>query len=181
MKKTLLILIILFTNIFSQDILITMKGTEYKGEFISKTDNSISFKAVGMLNAQKIHIKTIERLILADGTVVIDYGYFIEDGESLVVMSDKRKELLRQYRSETINSEDGESLKDRKKISLSTIGGSLIGLSGVLMYSTNQVKKPDSDATPEEQEEYLDKQKSNFDLSYLLLTVGGILIAIDNS
>jgi hypothetical protein len=131
-----------------------MKGTEYKGEFISKTDNSISFKAVGMLNAQKIHIKTIERLILADGTVVIDYGYFIEEGESL---------------------------KDRKKISLSTIGGSLIGLSGVLMYSTNQVKKPDSDATPEEQEEYLDKQKSNFDLSYLLLTVGGILIAIDNS
>tara|TARA_Y100000031_G_scaffold46261_1_gene52891 strand:- start:230 stop:622 length:393 start_codon:yes stop_codon:yes gene_type:complete len=130
-----------------------MKGTEYKGEFISKTDNSISFKAVGMLNAQKIHIKTIERLILADGTVVIDYGYFIEEGESL---------------------------KDRKKISLSTIGGSLIGLSGVLMYSTNQ-KTLNSDATPEEQEEYLDKQKSNFDLSYLLLTVGGILIAIDNS
>jgi len=153
MKKTLLILIILFTNIFSQDILITMKGTEYKGEFISKTDNSISFKAVGMLNAQKIHIKTIERLILADGTVVIDYGYFIEEGESL---------------------------KDRKKISLSTIGGSLIGLSGVLMYSTNQ-ETIDLDATPEEQEEYLDKQKSNFDLSYLLLTVGGILIAIDNS
>ncbi len=153
MKKTLLILIILFTNIFSQDILITIKGTEYKGEFISKTDNSISFKAVGMLNAQKIHIKTIERLILADGTVVIDYGYFIEEGESL---------------------------KDRKKISLSTIGGSLIGLSGVLMYSTNQ-ETIDLDATPEEQEEYLDKQKSNFDLSYLLLTVGGILIAIDNS
>ncbi len=153
MKKTLLILIILFTNIFSQDILITMKGTEYKGEFISKTDNSISFKAVGMLNAQKIHIKTIERLILADGTVVIDYGYFIEEGESL---------------------------KDRKKISLSTIGGSLIGLSGVLMYSTNQ-ETIDLDATVEEQKEFIDKQKSNFDLSYLLLTVGGILIAIDNS
>ena len=153
MKKTLLILIILFTNIFSQDILITMKGTEYKGEFISKTDNSISFKAVGMLNAQKIHIKTIERLILADGTVVIDYGYFIEEGESL---------------------------KDGKKITPSTIGGSLIGLTGVLMYSTNQ-KTLNSDATPEEQEEYLDKQKSNFDLSYLLLTVGGFLIAIDNN
>jgi hypothetical protein len=130
-----------------------MKGTEYKGEFISKTDNSISFKAVGMLNAQKIHIKTIERLILADGTVVIDYGYFIEEGESL---------------------------KDRKKISLSTIGGSLIGLSGVLMYSTNQ-ETIDLDATVEEQKEFIDKQKSNFDLSYLLLTVGGILIAIDNS
>ncbi len=153
MKKTLLILIILFTNIFSQDILITMKGTEYKGEFISKTDNSISFKAVGMLNAQKIHIKTIERLILADGTVVIDYGYFIEEGESL---------------------------KDRKKISLSTIGGSLIGLSGVLMYSTNQ-KTLNSDATLKEVENFYDEIKSNFDLSYLLLTVGGILIAIDNS
>ena len=180
MKKTLLILIILFTNIFSQDILITIKGTEYKGEFISKTDNSILFKAERMLNAQNIHIKNIESLILADGTAVIKNGYFIEDGESLVVMSDKRKELLRQYRSETINSEDGESLKDRKKISLSAIGGSLIGLTGVLMYSTNQ-ETIDLDATVEEQKEFIDKQKSNFDLSYLLLTVGGILIAIDNS
>ncbi len=153
MKKTLLILIILFTNIFSQDILITTKGTEYKGEFISKTDNSISFKAERMLNAQNIQIETIESLILADGTAVIKNGYFIEDGESL---------------------------KDGKKITPSTIGGSLIGLTGVLMYSTNQ-KTLNSDATPEEQEEYLDKQKSNFDLSYLLLTVGGILIAIDNS
>jgi hypothetical protein len=49
------------------------------------------------------------------------------------------------------------------------------------MYSTNQVKKPDFDATVEEQKEFIDKQKSNFDLSYLLLTVGGILIAIDNN
>ena len=153
MKKTLLILIILFTNIFSQDILITTKGTEYKGEFISKTDNSISFKAERMLNAQNIQIETIESLILADGTAVIKNGYFIEDGESL---------------------------KDGKKITPSKIGGSLIGLSGVLMYSTNQ-KTLNSDATPEEQEEYLDKQKSNFDLSYLLLTVGGFLIAIDNN
>ncbi len=153
MKKTLLILIILFTNIFSQDILITTKGTEYKGEFISKTDNSISFKAERMLNAQNIQIETIESLILADGTAVIKNGYFIEDGESL---------------------------KDKKKISLSTIGGSLIGLSGVLMYSTNQ-KTLNSDATLKEAENFLDEIKSNFDLSYLLLTVGGILIAIDNS
>jgi len=153
MKKTLLILIILFTNIFSQDILITIKGTEYKGEFISKTDNSILFKAERMLNAQNIHIKNIESLILADGTAVIKNGYFIEDGESL---------------------------KDRKKISLSTIGGSLIGLSGVLMYSTNQ-KTLNSDATLKEVENFYDEIKSNFDLSYLLLTVGGILIAIDNS
>ena len=153
MKKTLLILIILFTNIFSQDILITTKGTEYKGEFISKTDNSILFKAERMLNAQNIHIRNIESLILADGTAVIKNGYFIEDGESL---------------------------KDKKKISLSTIGGSLIGLSGVLMYSTNQ-KTLNSDATLKEVENFYDEIKSNFDLSYLLLTVGGILIAIDNS
>ena len=158
MKKTLLILIILFTNIFSQDILITMKGTEYKGEFISKTDNSISFKAVGMLNAQKIHIKTIERLILADGTVVIDYGYFIEEGESL---------------------------KDRKKISLSTIGGSLIGLSGVLMYSMSQ-REFDSDLPSGEErdkkmKEYDEITTSYSELSYVLLAVGGFLIAIDNN
>ena len=153
MKKTLLILIILFTNIFSQDILITIKGTEYKGEFISKTDNSILFKAERMLNAQNIHIRNIESLILADGTAVIKNGYFIEDGESL---------------------------KDGKKITPSTIGGSLIGLTGVLMYSTNQ-KTLNSDATLKEVENFYDEIKSNFDLSYLLLTVGGILIAIDNS
>jgi len=63
---------------------------------------------------------------------------------------------------------------------LSTIGGSLIGLSGVLMYSTNQ-KTLNSDATLKEVENFYDEIKSNFDLSYLLLTVGGILIAIDNS
>ena len=158
MKKTLLILIILFTNIFSQDILITMKGTEYKGEFISKTDNSISFKAVGMLNAQNIQIETIESLILADGTAVIKNGYFIEDGESL---------------------------KDGKKITPSKIGGFLIGLNGFLLYSNSQ-RVFDSDLPPGEER---DKKKKEYDeitdsyevLSYVLFTVGGFLIAIDNN
>ena len=158
MKKTLLILIILFTNIFSQDILITMKGTEYKGEFISKTDNSILFKAERMLNAQNIQIETIESLILADGTAVIKNGYFIEDGESL---------------------------KDGKKITPSTIGGSLIGLTGVLMYSMSQ-REFDSDLPSGEerykkQKEYDEITKSYSELSYVLLAVGGFLIAIDNN
>ena len=152
MRKILLIIIFLFTNIFSQDILITKKGTEYKGEFINKTDNSISFKAVGMLNAQNIQIETIESLILDDGTVVINRGYFIEDSESL---------------------ENG------KKLNITAIGGSLIGLSGMILYLNNQ-RTIDEEITLDELEEFVDRTKSNSDLAFIFLTLGGFLIAIDN-
>ena len=139
--KGILSLIIFVSFGFAQDVLITNSGTEYRGEFINKTDNSISFKAERMLNAQNIQIETIESLILADGTAVIKNGYFIEDGESL---------------------------KDGKKITPSTIGGSLIGLTGVLMYSMSQ-------------REFDEITKSYSELSYVLLAVGGFLIAIDNN
>ena len=152
MRKILLIIIFLFTNIFSQDILITKKGTEYKGEFINKTDNSISFKAVGMLNAQNIQIETIKSLILDDGTVVINRGYFIEDSESL---------------------ENG------KKLNITAIGGSLIGLSGMILYLNNQ-RTIDEEITLDEFEEFADRTKSNSDLAFIFLTLGGFLIAIDN-
>ena len=77
--KNLLSLIIFISFGFAQDVLITISGTEYRGEFINKTDNFISFKAEGMLKAQKIDIKDIGSLILADGTVVIKNSNFIED------------------------------------------------------------------------------------------------------
>jgi len=156
MKKILLILIILFTNIFSQDILITTQGTEFKGKLLEQDKEYVFFKSDGAQQSQKIPIRLIKEIRLGNGeiidfgddTAVIKNGYFID------------KE---------------ESLKDGNKISLSTIGGSLIGLSGVLMYSNNQ-------RTLEQKtiEEFIDKTKSNYDLSSLLLTVGGILIAIDN-
>ena len=80
MKKTLLILIILYTNIFSQDILITKKGTEYKGEFISinKQDDFIYFKSVGMITANQVRVETIERLVLSDGAFIIKEGKIID-------------------------------------------------------------------------------------------------------
>ena len=172
MKKTLLILIILFTNIFSQDILITMKGTEYKGEFISKTDNSISFKAERMLKAQIIDIKTIGSLILADGTVVIKNSKFIEDDIKNYGKEEmkKRQQLNAKWKKESVNE---------TAISLSNIGGALIGVSGILLYTNNQ-KTLDGNATLEEVEEFVDESKSNADLSYILLAIGGFLIAIGN-
>jgi hypothetical protein len=111
-----------------------------------------------MLNAQNIQIETIESLILADGTAVIKNGYFIEDGESL---------------------------KDGKKITPSKIGGFLIGLNGFLLYSNSQ-RVFDSDLPPGEERV---KKKKEYDeitdsyevLSYVLFTVGGFLIAIDNN
>ena len=100
----------------------------------------------------KNHSKTIKSLILDDGTVVINRGYFIEDSESL---------------------ENG------KKLNITAIGGSLIGLSGMILYLNNQ-RTIDEEITLDELEEFADRTKSNSDLAFIFLTLGGFLIAIDN-
>ena len=177
--KGILSLIIFVSFGFAQDVLIANSGTEYRGEFINKTDNSISFKAERMLNAQKIDIKNIGSLILADGTVVIKNSYFIEDDvkkygkeemKKIQQSAGKRKSHAEIGKKESVNE---------TAISLSTIGGALIGVSGILLYTNNQ-KTLDDNATLGEVEEFMDEYKSNVDLSYILLAIGGFLIAIGN-
>jgi hypothetical protein len=170
--KGILSLIIFVSFGFAQDVLIANSGTEYRGEFINKTDNSISFKAERMLKAQIIDIKTIGSLILADGTVVIKNSKFIEDDIKNYGKEEmkKRQQLNAKWEKESVNE---------TAISLSNIGGALIGVSGILLYTNNQ-KTLDGNPTSEEAEEFVDESKSNADLSYILLAIGGFLIAIGN-
>jgi len=146
------IMLFLFSYSYGQDVLITNLGTVYKGKMIHKGDYNIAFKAEGYLSTQDVRIRTIESLILADGTTVIKNGYFVEEA----------------------------SLTNVRNMPFSTIGGALIGISGLLLYSNNQ-RTVDDNATLQEFEEFADESKSNTDLSYLLLVLGGLLIAIDNS
>ncbi len=144
--RQLLITVFLVLSIgFSQDVLITQGGIKYKGEFVSSTDISISFKAEGMASAQSIPIEKIVSLVLKDGTIVI------EDGTIVIV--------------------------DRSYI-FQSIGGASIGLAGIILLYNND-RSIDSDATIEEAESFSEEIKSSNDLAYILLTVGGFLIAID--
>ena len=157
MKKYLLV--ILFLSIgFGQDVLITNSGTEYKGKMINKDKYEIEFQIEGQFASQYVKTETIKSLILADGTVVISSGY-VFGGDS-----DK-------------NTTDSFALKASK---FATIGGALIGVSGILLYTNNQ-RTLDENASLEEIEEFVDESKSNTDLSYLLFAIGGFLIAIGNS
>ena len=126
---------------------------------LNKGYYKIEFKAEGHPAAQTVNTETIKSLILADGTVVIRNGYLLKRD------SDKNKVDAFGY------------IRASK---LSTIGGTLIGISGLLLFSNNQ-RTVDDNATLEEIEEFRDESKSNTDLSYILLVLGGLLIAIDNS
>ena len=63
---------------------------------------------------------------------------------------------------------------------LSSIGGALIGLSGIILYTNNQRTMSD-DMTLDEIQDFSDKTKSNTDFSYIMLLIGGLLIAFDNT
>ena len=117
-----------------------------------------------MISAQTIPIKTIESLVLSDGTEVVINGYLV------------KSDLIKEPESALVKSDNFE---DELSLNLSYVGGILIGVSGILMYSNNQRILKD-DASPKEQTDFYDKTKSNLDLSYILLTLGGALIAIDN-
>ena len=155
--RQLLITVFLVLSIgFSQDVLITQGGIKYKGEFVSSTDISISFKAEGMASAQSIPIEKIVSLVLKDGTIVI------EDGTIVIV--DRSYGSKRQ----TLNQSN----------ILQSFGGVSIGLAGIILLYNND-RSIDSDATIEEAESFSEEIKSSNDLAYILLTVGGFLIAID--
>ena len=74
---------------------------------------------------------------------------------------------------------DFGSLENGKKLNITAIGGSLIGLSGMILYLNNQ-RTIDEEITLDEFEEFADRTKSNSDLAFIFLTLGGFLIAIDN-
>lgn len=149
--KKYLSLFLLLTVSFGQDILIMDSGKEYRGELVEKTGSIIRFKSEGASNTQIFQIKKIKSLTL-------------ENGETAVVDG----ELI------------GFNSWFKESVTLSSIGGTLIGLSGVILYTNNQRTIGD-DMTMDEIQDFADKTKSNTDLSYIMLLIGGLLIAFDNT
>jgi len=156
--KTISILLLLITISFGQDILTTNQGNEYKGEMIGAGHYIIRFKAEEMPSIQNVKTESIKSLILSDGTEVVRNGYLVRRNSTLT------KENL---------------LKELKGLNLSTIGGVMIGGAGALLYFNNR-KTLNENATLEEIDNFADEQKSTAELSYILLAIGGFLIAIDN-
>jgi len=144
------------SNSLAMDILITKMGTEYKGKMLEAGYYKVQFQAEGMKSAQSVRIETIKSLVLSDGTEVVKNGYLI-----------KRDSIKK--------SDNFDILKSFK---ISNVGGILIGFSGILLYSNNQ-RTPKDNASIKEMEDFNDKTKSNADLAFVLLTLGGALIALD--
>ena len=107
--KKYLPLFLLLTISFGQDILIMDSGKKYRGELVEKTGSIIRFKSEGASNSQIFQIKKIKSLTL-------------ENGETAVVDG----ELI------------GFNSWFKESVTLSSIGGTLIGLSGVILYTNNQ-------------------------------------------
>ena len=135
--------------------------------------DKIEFQAEGMISAPTISMKTIESLVLSDGTEVVINGYLVKSD----LIKESESDLIKESESDLIKKSD--NFEDELSLNLSNVGGILIGVSGILMYSNNQRTLKD-DASPKEQTDFYDKTKSNLDLSYILLTLGGALIALDN-
>ena len=157
--KCFLPLLILTGFLFGQDKLITVSGSTYEGEYLRKTENGVLFHAKGIINPQDIALTQIDRLILSDGTLLIDYGEFT-DGTKIVDVSKEEP------------SKSGSGFGVRK------IGRLLIGISGYMLYSIN-MNKLEKYATQEELIEFLREQYVDSILAYILRAVGGLLIALD--
>ena len=148
--------ILLVSNSLAMDILITKMGTEYKGKMLEAGYYKVQFQAEGMKSAQSVRIETIKSLVLSDGTEVVKNGYLI-----------KRDSIKKSDNFDVL-----------KSFNISNVGGILIGFSGILLYSNNQ-RTPKDNASIKEMEDFNDKTKSNADLAFVLLTLGGALIALD--
>ena len=51
----------------------TKEGITYKGEYTKITKNGVLFQADGVLNPQEMALSKIDKLVLADGTLIVDY------------------------------------------------------------------------------------------------------------
>ena len=50
------------------------EGITYKGEYTKRTENGELFQADGVLNPQEIALSKIDKLVLADGILIVDYS-----------------------------------------------------------------------------------------------------------
>ena len=178
--KRFLPLLILTGLLFGQDVLTTTNGNVIKGKVVDRTSDSVLFHDSKMLHQQKIPLPTIMRLVLADGTLIVNFGEFTDgkvkfgeytDGK---VKVDARKDFSN-------NGADSDSYPDPSGVDLRKIGHFLIGLSGVLMlYTYNDEFEFDESSTlnssQDEQQKYFDDRKKNINnLALIMLAIGGFL------
>ena len=52
----------------------TKEGITYKGEYTKRTENGVLFQADSVLNPQEIALSKINKLVLADGILIVDYS-----------------------------------------------------------------------------------------------------------
>ena len=168
--KRFLPLFILTGLLVGQDVLTTTDGNVIKGKVVDRTSDSVLFHDLKMLHQQKIPLPTIMRLVLADGTLIVNFGEFT-DGK---VKVDARKDFSN-------NGADSDSYPDPSGVDLRKIGHFLIGLSGVLMlYTNNDEFEFDESSTinssEDEQNKYFKDRKKNINnLALIMLAIGGFL------
>ena len=130
-------------------------GTIYQGEFVEIKDGNVYFKPEGSFGAQPIEIYNVIKLELYHGLVLI------RDGKQSIFV-------------------DSDSPKSGSGFRLRNFGGLLIGVSGIMLLSINN-RKISSDSTIEEIDDFIDKQKDDVNIGYLMLAFGGLIIALDNN
>ena len=150
--KQIIAVIISLTFLICQDTLKTTDGKEYVGKMVSNSKGTVVFLVENVGIQKALPVSIIANLTLEDGTVLIS----------------NNKSLMR---NRGIGSQPNN-------IRLKSIGGFLIGFSGIMLYSINQMEL-DNDATLDDIEDFVDKVKSRSDMAYIALAVGGIMIALD--
>jgi len=127
-------------------------GESFKGKYISSDDTNIYFKPQGSFpgSAQPVEKSTVVLLKLADGTILID----------------NRMAL---FASEV---EKVENLPSKGHF-----GGVFIAVGGGLLFSVSGRDCEDCD-TIEKANKFADGVKSTSQVGYLLIALGGILVAL---
>ena len=74
--RFLIPVLLLFSQIFAQDILITDQGVAHKGKYISSSETHIEFQIIGAAFPMKVEKSIIARVVLDSGQVVYDDGTY---------------------------------------------------------------------------------------------------------
>jgi hypothetical protein len=134
-----------------KDIIELADGTIYQGEFVEIKDGNVYFRPEGSFGAQPIEIYNVIKLELYHGLVLI------KDGKQSIFV-------------------DADSPKSGSGFGLRNFGGLLIGVSGIMLLSISN-RKISSDSTIEELDIFIDKQKNDVNVAYLMLAFGGFSVA----
>ena len=169
--KQIILIFIIYSSLFSQDVLITIRGNEFKGKLIEKTETGVSFLADGDKYPQIVPIRNIKRLILHDGSIIISNNEIVKDN-SLVALDTLI--TIEETFATTTPSMFTKNIDVGSYYKIAS--GVFLSLSGILLYSVTNMELPDK---IDEWEDYGDKVKFRSNMAYLSMTASGILLILD--